>query len=130
VYLGETTKGGSKRVRSIERYLDDPTIHTKQSVKFVPPPRVCPSSTLNTFTGWEMEYKEPEAGRDIKPFLSLVLQLVGGGVNFTHQAYVLDWLAHAVQRPGRDGADGSGVRVRDAGHGQGDVCRHCAARRR
>lgn len=63
-------------------------------VDFYPNPKRCPRDMYNLFTGFSVE---PAAG-DVAPYLDLVTRLICGG-NKTHADYVLNYLAHMVQKP-------------------------------
>lgn len=62
-------------------------------VDMYPNPKQCPKDTYNLYTGYSVE---PKAG-DVQPYLDLV-DLISGH-NKIHAAYVLDYLAHMIQKP-------------------------------
>lgn len=63
-------------------------------VDFHPNPKACPRDVYNLFTGFNVQ---PAAG-DVAPYLDLVTRLICGG-NEIHADYVLDLLAHMLQKP-------------------------------
>ena len=73
------------------------SIKSYESFDFLPPPLPCPKTTLNTFTGLYAETL-PDAKADIS-LMFYQLRLLCGE-NELAMEYVLNWIAHRVQRPG------------------------------
>ena len=73
------------------------SIKSFENLDFLPPPRYCPLTTLNTFTGLYAETL-PSACVDISLFFYQLNLLCGEDDKAAD--YVLNWMAHRVQRPG------------------------------
>lgn len=71
-----------------------PTIRTYENVDFLPFPKVCPSYTVNTFNGLRAERLHGEGD------YSRILHHMGILTGHEGTDYLLNYLAHMVQRPG------------------------------
>jgi len=98
-----TTSYENVTVNSGKRFTDEwrkeTFIRSFENVDFLPYPRPCPKHTMNTFNGLAAEKMTPSLGTsDIDIFLNHMRILTGkeeDGFN-----YLLNYLAHLVQRPG------------------------------
>ncbi len=73
-------------------------IRTFENVDFLPNPLPCPEYTFNTFNGLRAERLSSCEAKDIDLFLNHIKILTGN-----HEAgtqYLINYLAHAVQKPG------------------------------
>jgi len=72
-------------------------INSYSTMDFLPPPRICKSYTLNTFTGLKASRIKSGSG-DISLFMTHIDILTGHDSAGTE--YVLNYLAHLIQRSG------------------------------
>jgi len=80
----------------VHHWRKSPTIRTFENVDFLPYPKECKSYTLNTFNGLKADRLHGEAEYDM--FLKHIDILSGHDSKGTQ--YIINYLAHLVQRPG------------------------------
>lgn len=83
-----------------EWWLGHPDQRRYEEVLFAPPPRTCPEDSYNAWRGFSVEPDpNPEPELRCARFLDHLLRVVCMG-NKGYLAYLLDWMAITVQRPG------------------------------
>ena len=78
-------------------WLERTDIRTYQNIDFLPHPHICPSEVFNTFTGLEA-IKKISNGENTDWFREHLCYLCGKDDEGTE--YMMDYLAHMVQKPG------------------------------
>ena len=88
-----------KRVKFFNCWRDDPAIKYYSTMKLVPPPLVCDARTLNLFTGFVADKLADTTTNtaDITHILNHITLLCED--NPVYAEYVINFLAHIVQRP-------------------------------
>ena len=83
-----------------EVWLKDASKRTYERVDMLPPPLVCPSDVYNTYQGLRAERLPPlSEPRSVQIILDHVLMLAGD-TGEAGREYLLDYMAHLVQKPG------------------------------
>ena len=92
-------ENGGKRTKFFYCWRDDPTIKYYTTMKLVPPPLVCDARILNLFTGFAADKLTIDTNTppDITPILNHITLLCED--NPVYAEYVINFLAHIVQRP-------------------------------
>ncbi len=81
-------------------WLKDASKRTYERVDMLPPPLVCPSDVYNTYQGLRAEKLPPlSEPRSVQIILDHVLMLAGD-TGEAGREYLLDYMAHLVQKPG------------------------------
>ena len=78
------------------KWREQSCIRSYENINFLPPPNTCPKYTFNSFNGLRAE-KLTGSG-DIQPFLQHLRILTNH--NDKGYEYMLDYMAHMVQKPG------------------------------
>lgn len=81
----------------ISRWLKDPNMRTYDNIKCIPPPRVCPPRTFNTWKPFYMELITDYEKKDITPFLEHI-KIICNNEEPVYD-YVVKWLAQMIQFP-------------------------------
>lgn len=96
IYLPYGENGRPKRWA--DAWVDDAYIRTYSRMDFYPPPLVCPKGVYNTFTPFAI-MDEPPSTPALPPAVATHLNTLTGG-DSAGVEYMLNWLAHMVQKPG------------------------------
>ncbi len=86
-----------KRIKFLHCWKNDMAIKTYSTIKLVPPPLVCDTRTLNLFTGFVADKLTNYVSTDITTILNHITLLCED--NAVYAEYVINFLAHLVQRP-------------------------------
>ena len=97
VMVLKPTNAGPQPKKFTDEWRILENIRTYNTLDFLPPPLVCPKTTLNTFTGLEGSLL-PKSEVDISIFTNQLLLLVGE--DLPSYNYCLDYLSQMVQQPG------------------------------
>lgn len=85
------------------KWFDDPDRREYTCADFLPPPLVCPVDTYNLYGGMRWETLEKDGvipDDDIEVFLHHLRVLSGSDQTDAVYAYLLNYFAHVIQRPG------------------------------
>lgn len=91
-----------RRCNFLKRWVADPDMRTYDTLDFLPPPLDVPAGTYNTYGGLEGE-RLPGTWEELEDVdISKVLEHLAILCSREEVVveYVLDWLAHIIQRPG------------------------------
>lgn len=98
VYIDPSDPTKVRRGSFLEVWLNDPDMRTYQMLEFLPPPLVCPPGVYNMWSDFAAARLSPSPEGSAAMFVDHVSLLVDHDPSAL--AYLLNWLAHAVQRPG------------------------------
>ena len=90
-------ENSQKRIKFFYCWRDDPAIKYYTTMKLVPPPLVCDAWILNLFTGFAADKLADTQYVDIEIILKHITLLCED--NKIYAEYVINFLAHLVQRP-------------------------------
>ena len=90
VVIGEDANGNPKYAPKGKAYLNHPQAREYSRCEYLPGKKTS-GRIYNTFTGWAFE---PKAG-DTPLFVNFIRDVIAGD----HFDFVMDWIAHMVQRP-------------------------------
>jgi hypothetical protein len=98
-WKGTTIVGGKLRKSFIENWVKDPRNLSYDKIDFLPPPLQCPSSTYNTFKGFDVnKIENPQYEEEyVKTIREHTKFLVGD--NDVNNAYLEAFLANIIQEP-------------------------------
>jgi len=103
--------GKIKKIRFIQRWLEDNSRRYYRRIDFIPDTSRCPSDVFNLFTGFQAEKIEPpnpdaspeEILASVQPILRHLTHLTGEAWNPAglgpYTRFVVTWLAHIIQHP-------------------------------
>jgi len=89
---------GDKQKLFIHKWKQQKKIRKYETLDFLPPPMVCEKHIYNTFNGFDAEKLEDQKDADISMFLNHIKVLSGHDAEGTE--YIMDYLAHMIQKPG------------------------------
>jgi hypothetical protein len=97
--IGESVSIGEKDGKPIvkplaDAWLTSPGRHTYETLAFAPG-KTMPDNVFNTWEGWTID--PPPEGANCERFLELTRDVICSG-NPVHYAWMLNWMAHRVQR--------------------------------
>mgnify|MGYP003642118342 CR=1 FL=1 len=87
-----------KKALFVNDWKHNEYIRTYNTLDFLPPPTICNKHTYNTFNGFECDRIGEVEDVNIDLFLNHIEVLTGHDKKGTE--YLLDYLAHMIQRPG------------------------------
>tara|TARA_R110000765_G_scaffold126044_2_gene223895 strand:+ start:87 stop:2378 length:2292 start_codon:yes stop_codon:yes gene_type:complete len=89
---------GDKQKLFIYKWKQQTKMLTYDTLDFLPPPMICEKHIYNTFNGFDAERLGDQEDADISMFLNHIKVLSGHDAEGTE--YIMDYLAHMIQKPG------------------------------